>query len=109
MVLNMNKEMGWRGLVVLSFCFIHAAVWAKDDKSYQCYVLGTDTLHYLVSVDAPSLGYAMSVARHVRLTSESTGPVGIRDVLECVELGKSFKNKQAQKLESKQRNDEDQR
>ncbi len=101
MVLNMSKNICLSGLVALSFCFINTTVWAKDYKSYQCYVLGTDTLHYLVNVDAPSFGYAMSVARHVRITSESTGPVGVRDVMECAELGKSFKNKHAQKLESK--------
>jgi len=100
MALKMSKNIYLSGLVVLFFCLINAIAWAKDYKSYTCYVLGTDTLHYLVNVDAPSFGYAMSAARHVRITSESTGQVEVRDVMECAEQGKGFKNKQAQKLES---------
>ncbi len=99
MILKIKKNGYFNWLMVLSFCLINATAWAKDYKSYQCYVLGTDTLHYLINIDAPSFGYAMSMARHVRITSESTGPVDIRDVMECAEQGKPFKNKQAQKLE----------
>ena len=68
---------------------------------YKCYVTASDTLRYLVIVDFPSPGMAARAARHVWINTPNTGKVGVQDVHECVELDKPFRDKAAQRLESK--------
>ena len=68
---------------------------------YKCYVTASDTLRYIVIVDFDRPGMAARAARHVWITSPTTGKVGVQDVHECVTLDTAFRNKAARELEKK--------
>lgn len=66
---------------------------------YKCYVTASDTLRYIVIVDFDSPGMAAVAARHVWITTPTTGKVGVQDVHECATLDKPFREKAARDLE----------